>query len=117
MCIFALLQPNIMHWPLLLLSRDGVEGSAGGTASGIEAAAIGVAAAADGKLASVNFLDVLLLLPLRATIAAGVEDCHKEEGPDHHPSFENHEWDFFVSKFTVKAVGEFGDTEAGTDQD
>jgi hypothetical protein len=53
-----------MHRPLLLLSCDRVEGCGGGAAGGVETAAVGGVATADGELAFLHSLGDLLLLPL-----------------------------------------------------
>lgn len=104
-CIISLLQPNIMHRPLLWQRRRGrFEGCVRGTASGVEATAVGVAAAADGELAFVFFLGGLLLPPFCGTVAARVEHCHKYDGQHYHASLQNNEWDLFVGKFALKAV-------------
>lgn len=115
MISISLLQPDIMHWPLLLLRCNGVEGSVCGTASRVEAAAVGGTTAADGELAFLDGLGDLLLLPLVGAVATRVEGCHQKDCQDHHTSLEDHEWDFFVGKLAFEAVCEFGDTEAGTD--
>ena len=112
----SLLQPDIMHRPLLLRSRGG-EGCVRGTAGWVEAAAVGSAATADGELALVNGLGDLLFLPLGGAVASRVEGGHQEDCHDHHASLEDHEGDFLVGKLAFEAVCEFGDTEAGTDQD
>ena len=115
MISISLLQPDIVHWPLLLLSRNRVEGSFCGTASRVEAAAVGGATAADGELAFLDSLGDLLLLPLVGAVATRVESCHQEDCQDHHTSLEDHERDFFVGKLAFEAMREFSNTEAGTD--
>lgn len=112
----CLLQPDVVHRPLLVW-RSWVVGCASGTASGVEPAAVGGTTATDGELAFLLDGWGLLLLPVVANEASRMEDGHEQDSWHHHASLEDHERDLSVGELTLEAVCEFCDTEAGTNQD
>lgn len=59
----------------------------------------------------------ICLVPAALEGHARVQDGQRNEGEKDHHAFEDHEANFLVCEFTIKASFELGDTVAGSDED